>query len=107
MLLPSAKEWSIARHPDGYCRSFGRCRQCRRGDGYVVANTCATSGKIIGYAYASKWKGRCAYRFSVESTIYLAPEHTGKGAGLRLYSILVEAILVFSFSLVDVVTTKS
>src|SRR4051812_46337315 len=30
-------------------------------------------GKVIGYAYAGKWKGRCAYRFSVESTVYLSP----------------------------------
>lgn len=27
------------------------------------------SGKVIGYAHAAKWKGRCAYRFSVESTV--------------------------------------
>ena len=47
---------------------------------------------IIGYAYASTWKGRCAYRYSVESTIYLDPSHTGHGAGTRLYSALIEAI---------------
>lgn len=50
------------------------------------------SGKIIGYAYASKWKGRCAYRFSVETTIYLAPGCTGKGTGWQLYSTLVETV---------------
>jgi L-amino acid N-acyltransferase YncA len=32
---------------------------------------------ILGYAYASKWKGRCAYRFSVETTVYLAPGSIG------------------------------
>ena len=26
--------------------------------------------EIIGYTHASKWKGRCAYRFSVEATVY-------------------------------------
>lgn len=26
---------------------------------------------IVGYAYATKWKARSAYRFSVESTVYL------------------------------------
>lgn len=50
------------------------------------------SDKIVGFAYASKWKGRCAYRFSVESTVYLDPAHTGKGVGLRLYSALIDAI---------------
>ena len=37
-------------------------------------------GKILGYAYASKWKERSAYRFSVESSIYLHQEVRGKGA---------------------------
>ena len=38
--------------------------------------------RICGYAYASKWKGRCAYRFAVEATIYLDPECTGRGLGV-------------------------
>lgn len=42
-------------------------------------------GEVIGYAYASKWKGRCAYRYSVESTIYLRPDATGRGIGPQLY----------------------
>ena len=42
-------------------------------------------GAVTGYAYASKWKGRCAYRFSVEGTIYLAPSFAGRGAGTVLY----------------------
>ena len=50
------------------------------------------SGRILGYAYASKWKGRRAYRFSVESTIYLDAKHTRRGIGLPLYSALVEAV---------------
>ena len=49
-------------------------------------------GRIGGYAYASKWKGRCAYRFSVEATIYLDPDWTGKGLGVELYSALIDAI---------------
>ena len=53
-------------------------------------------GRILGYAYASKWKGRCAYRFAVESTIYLDPDRTGKGAGSKLYAALIEAIRLHS-----------
>jgi len=26
---------------------------------------CGEDGKVQGFAYASKWKGRCAYRYSV------------------------------------------
>lgn len=51
-----------------------------------------TAGEISGYAYASKWKGRCAYRYAVESTIYLDPTQTGMGIGTTLYTALVEAI---------------
>jgi phosphinothricin acetyltransferase len=50
------------------------------------------SDDVVGYAYASKWKGRCAYRYSVESTVYLDASHTGKGIGLRLYTGLIAAI---------------
>lgn len=50
------------------------------------------SGQVIGFAYASKWQGRCAYRFSVESTVYLAAAHAGRGLGLRLYKALVDAV---------------
>jgi phosphinothricin acetyltransferase len=45
-------------------------------------------GALAGYAYASTWHKRSAYRFGVESTIYLAPDATGKGIGSRLYGAL-------------------
>lgn len=47
---------------------------------------------VVGYAYASKWKGRCAYRFSVESTVYLSPDHTGSGIGRTLYAALLDQL---------------
>ena len=43
---------------------------------------------ITGYAHASKWKGRCAYRHSAEITVYLDPQHTGRGVGSALYDAL-------------------
>ncbi|WP_317932548.1 GNAT family N-acetyltransferase [Halioxenophilus sp. WMMB6] len=43
------------------------------------------AGEIIGYAYASLWQSRSAYRFSVAATIYLHPQHTGQGWGRQLY----------------------
>ena len=46
------------------------------------------AGQVAGYAYASKWKGRCAYRFSVEITVYVDPAMTGRGTGTRLYEAL-------------------
>lgn len=47
---------------------------------------------IVGYAYASRWKLRRAYRYSVESTIYMDPRHTQQGHGLPLYSALIDAV---------------
>ena len=32
------------------------------------------NGKIIGYAYAGQWKPRSAYKHTVETSVYLAPE---------------------------------
>jgi phosphinothricin acetyltransferase len=43
-------------------------------------------GEVAGYAYASKWKGRCAYRYSVESTVYLRNDKRGRGIGRKLYA---------------------
>ncbi|HTC23790.1 MAG TPA: GNAT family N-acetyltransferase, partial [Gemmatimonadales bacterium] len=36
-------------------------------------------GRVAGYAYAGKWKGRSGYRFSAEVTVYLDPAHLGRG----------------------------
>jgi L-amino acid N-acyltransferase YncA len=50
------------------------------------------NGAIVGFARASKWKPRSAYRFAVETTIYLAPDCLGAGVGTRLYQLLVRAL---------------
>ncbi|GAB2618179.1 arsinothricin resistance N-acetyltransferase ArsN1 family B [Novilysobacter erysipheiresistens] len=43
------------------------------------------AGVVLGHAYASKWKGRCAYRFAVETTVYLDATAHGRGLGRQLY----------------------
>jgi len=64
----------------------GRIEETKAGQlPYLVAES---DGEIVGYAYASKWKGRCAYKFSVEVTVYLAPDATARGHGSRLYEVL-------------------
>ncbi|MCG8426898.1 MAG: N-acetyltransferase family protein [Chromatiales bacterium] len=45
-------------------------------------------GEVIGYAYASEWSGRCAYRYSVEVTVYLSNASVSKGWGTKLYAAL-------------------
>ncbi|MFV8784014.1 arsinothricin resistance N-acetyltransferase ArsN1 family B [Microbulbifer sp. SA54] len=46
------------------------------------------NNEVIGYCYASKWKGRGAYRHSVEATVYVDSTAGSKGWGSRLYSAL-------------------
>ena len=46
-------------------------------------------GAIYGYAYATPWRTRSAYRFSVETIVYLAPDRTGLGLGSELYRVLI------------------
>jgi L-amino acid N-acyltransferase YncA len=48
--------------------------------------------QIVGYAFAGKWKGRYAYRYSVESSVYLDPAYTGQGVGTQLYRALLAVL---------------
>jgi phosphinothricin acetyltransferase len=45
------------------------------------------SSQLTGYAYAAPWRKRSAYRFSVENTVYVAPEWVGRGVGSLLYGV--------------------
>lgn len=67
----------------------GRIRKVIRTLPWLV---CEERGTVAGYAYAAPWHARSAYRYSVESTIYLMPESCGRGLGTRLYSTLLEAL---------------
>jgi phosphinothricin acetyltransferase len=51
----------------------------------------ATAGDVLGFAYAGAYRPRPAYRFSVEDSIYLRPDATGRGIGTRLLTEVVEA----------------
>lgn len=51
-----------------------------------------SAGRIVGYAYASKWKGRCSYRFSVETSVYVDKEIRGQGFGSALYNALLTVL---------------
>ena len=50
-----------------------------------------SNGKVLGYTYYSEFKDREAYRYSVETTIYLAKEACGRGIGRKLYEVLEKA----------------
>ncbi len=50
------------------------------------------TGELQGYAYASPWKARSAYRYTVETSIYLAPAWQGCGLGQTLYQTLIQQL---------------
>jgi phosphinothricin acetyltransferase len=50
------------------------------------------NGRILGYAYATAWKARAAYRHSVEASIYLEQQATGRGIGTELYKALIATL---------------
>jgi len=59
-----------------------------RGLPYLVAVD-AASGALLGYAYASPYRTRSAYRYTVEDSVYVAPEFPGRGIGRKLLAELV------------------
>jgi L-amino acid N-acyltransferase YncA len=48
-------------------------------------------GALAGYAYAGPYRARPAYRFTVENSVYVAPEAQGRGVGRALLKALIEA----------------
>jgi L-amino acid N-acyltransferase YncA len=52
------------------------------------------NGEMEGYAYASKWHARSAYRRSVETTVYLDSTKLRRGRGTQLYGELIQALKV-------------
>jgi len=54
---------------------------------YLVAER---DGSVAGYAYAAPYRPRPAYRFTVEDSIYIAPDRVGEGIGRRLLPLLIE-----------------
>lgn len=50
------------------------------------------NGTIVGFAYASPWRSREAYRNSVETTVYLSSNKTGNGYGILLLEELIKQL---------------
>jgi len=68
---------------------------CEKGYPYLVAED--ETGALLGYAYASAFRTRPAYRWMVEDSIYLAPEARGRGIGRLLLDALVERCEALGF----------
>ena len=49
------------------------------------------TGAVLGYAYATPFRPRSAYRFTVENSVYVAPSAHRRGAGRALLEALIDA----------------
>jgi phosphinothricin acetyltransferase len=55
-------------------------------------------GAVVGYAYATRFRDRAAYRFAVETTVYVDPRAHRQGIGTRLYDRLFETLEAQGFT---------
>jgi phosphinothricin acetyltransferase len=62
------------------------------GSGRYRCFVAAQDGKAIGWACSARFKEREAYATSVETSVYCAPDQTGRGLGRRLYATLFDAL---------------
>lgn len=53
---------------------------------YLVAEA---GGQLLGYAYASSYRARAGYRFTVENSVYVTAERQGHGVGAALLERLI------------------
>lgn len=94
--LPSAKEFT-----ERICSTLAQYP-------YLVAEL---DGKVIGYAYAHAFRGRTAYSWDAELSIYLAPDTARRGIGTRLYrallALLREQKLITAYACVTMPGTAS
>ena len=60
-----------------------------RGLPYLVA--VLPERAVAGYAYASPYRARPGYRYTVEDSVYVDPDCTGQGAGRALLAALIAA----------------
>lgn len=73
--------------PDEQEMGRRRSEVLRRKLPHLVAEVDRT---VVGYAYASVYRPRIAYRFTVEDSVYLHPDYLRKGLGRLLLSAVIE-----------------
>lgn len=55
-------------------------------------------GRVAGYASASRFRPRHGYRFTVETSVYVAPGAHGVGIGRGLYTALIDLLVKQGFT---------
>jgi len=68
------------------------------GDSFPWLIACDGAGQALGYAYAAAFRTRPAYRFTVETSVYLAEGLQGRGIGSLLYAALLRLLEAQGFT---------
>ena len=86
-LSVTSRGYELVRYPE----ELGRVTELRRrrddviehGLPYLVADI---DGAVVGYSYATLYRDRSAYRYTVEDSVYVDQGVNGKGVGRALLS---------------------
>ena len=54
---------------------------------YLIAEV---EGRVVGYSYATDYRPRTAYRYTIEDSVYVAEGLHGRGIGTRLLATLID-----------------
>jgi phosphinothricin acetyltransferase len=73
--------------PDAGEMAARRAGVVARGLPYLAAES---DGEVLGFAYAAPFRLRAAYRYTVEDSIYIAPDHAGRGVGKALLQVVID-----------------
>ncbi len=53
---------------------------------------CEWDGKLVGYSYATPFRARPAYQWSIEITVYVSDDCQRRGVARALYSVLLDLL---------------
>ena len=89
--LPLGRQYQAVQqyHPETWKAFLRRIRTFTAQLPWLV---CSIDGQVAGYGYASPHRTRAAYQWSVETSIYVAPEFPRRGVARALYSALFELL---------------
>lgn len=81
--------------PDAAEMAARMAKVLRPGWPWLVARDAA--GRMLGYAYASQFRDRAAYRYACEDSIYIRHDCRGQGLGKALLGALLDACEAYGF----------
>ena len=82
---PYVKDTFVSFEDEAPCEAEMARRMASGGELYPWLVAEEEDGRILGYASASAFRARAAYRYAVETSVYLATDACGRGLGRLLY----------------------